>query len=235
MAGTSPLKHVIFLGAGASVTSGYPAASDLRLRLSSERQMEADLQKLDVHHTRAAEIIRGCFADFKASVELFRHGGFGSVDEFAKLASVKYPEHVQVLKRLTHLGLALHNPEDNFQTSDYYPFIQRLFNDRELYSLKSHITLLSYNYDCFLDYLLIKAQTYRSKLAGKSPPTTQHKNCLSSGFFAPADAPSLTGFTDAYPSWRKSTVPESRGRKSGEPKTGFPGMNTARGSIQLLG
>jgi hypothetical protein len=48
------LKHVVFLGAGASKTSGYPLADELRLRLSAQQQCISDLKqavksKLDVN------------------------------------------------------------------------------------------------------------------------------------------------------------------------------------------
>lgn len=194
----SPQKHVIFLGAGASVTSGYPLANDLRLRLSSEKQMKVDIERLDAGHLASHAAITACFSDFKSSIELFRHGGFGSVDEFAKLAAAKYPNHVQVMKQLTHLGLALHNPEDNFHKSDYYQFVQRLFNDKLVHSLKPNITILSYNYDCYLDYLLIKAKAYRNKVVGRPELTTVEKNILSSGFFDPSDGVSLATFADPY-------------------------------------
>jgi hypothetical protein len=192
----SPRKHVIFLGAGASLTSGYPLANGLRLRLSNERQLIFDLEDLS-EKTHASvdfeerKICREYFGQFKASLEQFRHGGFGSVDEFSKLASVKYPKFVQEMKQLMRLALSLHNPELMFEKSDYYPFIQQLFSEEALPSLKHNITVISYNYDCSLEQLLLKAQCYRNRLGGIPEPTDGLKNCLTSGFFKPEDVSGL--------------------------------------------
>lgn len=191
MQSKAPHKHVIFLGAGASVTSGYPLANDLRLRLSNVRQLIFDLEEL-AKKTFASidfqerKVCRDYFDQFKDTLEQFRHGGFESVDAFSKLASVKYPAFVQEMKKLMWLALSLHNPELMFDKSDYYPFIQRLFSDEALPSLKRNVAVLSYNYDCYFEYLLIKAQSYRNRLGGIPEPTEALKNVLSSGFFKPS-------------------------------------------------
>jgi hypothetical protein len=38
--------QVIFLGAGASATSGYPIGQELRLRMASEKHFEQELRKI---------------------------------------------------------------------------------------------------------------------------------------------------------------------------------------------
>ncbi len=198
MQSKSPPKHVIFLGAGASFTSGYPLANGLRLRLAGDKQMQADLKLRYTDYPDAFNTVRKCFEDVKESVELFRHGGFGSVDEFSKLASLKYPKHVQAMKGLTRLALSLLNPEDSFHESDYYPFIQSLYDDKELHSLKPHITIVSYNYDCYLEYLLLKSQIRRNHLADVKEPDAVLKNRLSSGFYKPADQTSLNSLVEFH-------------------------------------
>lgn len=185
MANTSPVKHVIFLGAGASKTSGYPLADELRLRLSSQRQYETDMHQVGakVHDVaKAIPILQTYFSRFKATVDLFRHGAFGTVDEFSKLASNHYPEHVHKMKLLVKLALLLHNPEDAFQNSDYSPFIKQLFKD-DLYSFREDITILSYNYDCYLDFLLLKAYSIRGSLVADFQSNSAIKNNLTSGFY----------------------------------------------------
>jgi hypothetical protein len=131
-------------------------------------------------------------------MDLFRHGGFATVDEFSNLASTKYPEHVQRMKHLMMLGLLLHNPEDKFETSDYYPFIQKLFEDNHLHCLKNNVTVLSYNYDCYLEFLLLKAQSIRRRLAGYSASEDWLKNTLTSGFFLPTETTCLTSSVDTF-------------------------------------
>ena len=201
------MKHVIFLGAGASKTSGYPLASGLRLRLSSEDQLIADLRELTEGTKGVPEDTerlqcRGFFKPFKGTVEQFRRGGFGTIDEFSKLASAKYPARVQEMKQLMLLALSLHNPEEKFHNSDYYPFIQRLFDQYDLHLLKPHVTVISYNYDCYLEYLLLQAQAYRNKLAEQPEPTVAQKGRISSGFFQPDDAASLASLAGPEPEFR---------------------------------
>ena len=124
------LNHVIFLGAGASDTSGYPIGQELRLRMASQEHFQAELYKiipensltpLEANKARSKCFSR--FADFNESVELFRHGGFATIDEFSKLASVGHQKHVQNMKKLMRVVLSLHNPEKQFHESDYYPWV----------------------------------------------------------------------------------------------------------------
>jgi hypothetical protein len=154
------LKHVIFLGAGASQSSGYPIGQDLRLLISSQTHLQEKLTKLFQR-----EFPTNFLLDFFESIKLFRYGGFATVDEFSKLASESYPEHVQKMKILVRLVLALDNPENNFQNSDYYPFIQRLFRKDEMIHFRNEISIISFNYDCYLDFLLRQAYSHRTCLS----------------------------------------------------------------------
>jgi hypothetical protein len=122
-------NHVIFLGAAASYTSGYPIGQELRLRMCSRSHLDKELRKIFpppnapptlYAETRGFTACTGLFDKFKDSIELFRDGGFATVDEFSKLASERYPDHVQNMKRLMRPGLDLHNPEHKFESSDYY-------------------------------------------------------------------------------------------------------------------
>ncbi len=199
------LNHVIFLGAGASYTSGYPIGQELRLRMTSKDYFQAELDKL--YPTNNSILNQSLYLSklkclehfdrFANSVELFRHGGFATVDEFSKLASESYPEHVQAMKKLMCFVLAMHNPEKDFYKSDYYPFIQRLFRNDALNHFRNEITVITFNYDCYLDYVMRQAYSYRSAvskvsevvknhpdvLKGPQPLTEPWSSKLSSGFF----------------------------------------------------
>ncbi len=189
------LRHVIFLGAGASKTSRYPLANELRLRLSGDLECLAALARtigVDINAIpqKTHSTIHHVFEEFKTTIQLFRRGGFGTVDEFSKLASAHYPENVLKMKHLVKLALSLHDPEENFHESDYYPFVQRLF-DKNLYSWKHNITILSYNYDCYLEFLFLEAQSIRSGLIENYQILTDIKNNLTSGFYNPESTISL--------------------------------------------
>jgi hypothetical protein len=185
--------HVIFLGAGASKNSGYPVGDALRLRLCSIDHFNSHLEEaLSKGRSNVIDdlkrIYRSYFQEFQAEIDLFRYGGFATVDEFSKLASSKYPQQAQAMKQLMRLAFSFHNPEDKFYKSEYYGFLQRLFKD-DLYSLRDNVTVISYNYDCYLDYLLMRALKHRKKLrqgndAELDPLQT---NVLTSGFDNPRD------------------------------------------------
>lgn len=217
---TRRLKHVIFLGAGASCTSGYPIGQELRLLMTSRDYLQRKLK--DIYPTNQPistdpvySIISKClehFDRFSQPVEFFRHGAFATVDEFSNLASGSYPEHVKAMKKLLSFILALHNPEINFDKSDYYPFIQRLFRANALSMFRNEIAIITFNYDCYLDYLM--RQAYRHRLAvqnvpvviknhpdvlkGPQPLTEPWSSKLSSGFFSQGGDKSLAWRTDQF-------------------------------------
>lgn len=175
-------RHVIILGAGASVSSGYPVANELRLLMSSEKKLRAELYRLggfnnDYVDKIIAQVIGGPMAK---AVDLFRHGGFATVDEFSYLAYHKHAKEVQALKRLLRFTLALHDPEENFEKSDYYYLIQKLFHKR-LFPLRQDVAILTFNYDPYLPYLLSKAHKIRCDVSGKQE-TADAAYGLASGF-----------------------------------------------------
>jgi hypothetical protein len=173
-------KHVIVLGAGASVGSGYPDANRLRVLMSSRDELSAHFAQLGGADTTS---LLGCFDHFKTAVHYFRDGGFASVDEFCKLAGRGHlANEVTELKKLMRLVLCLHNPELHFEKSEYYRFIQKLFINDD-WKLRDDIVVLSYNYDPYLEYLLSRAYQVRYHVnTGKkdSPPGW---NSVNSGMF----------------------------------------------------
>lgn len=187
-------RHVIILGSGASMGSGYPSADQLRVLLSSPEAildaykksypLESDPKStsLTADQIRRAKEILNLFKD---QIELFRKGGFGSVDEFCKLSkdSPEFSKHVGEMRKLTRIALMAHNPEDSFEKSEYYPFVQRLY-EPPLANLKRNTTVLSYNYDTYLDFVLWASMETRKKIAGKEF-TTDDRNSISSGLFDP--------------------------------------------------
>jgi len=134
----------------------------LRLRLNSPERFLVELQKgLGGNRGITGVLQQKISNTFSKSMDLFRFGCFATVDEFSKIFSEVRPEQVQKMKVLMRFAFAFHNPEEKYHESDYYPFIQRLFDEDDLCSLKSNITVISYNYDCYLDYLLLRAHNHR--------------------------------------------------------------------------
>lgn len=175
-------KHVIILGAGASVTSGYPIANDLRLLLTSEQKVREELQKQGKPIDK--EIDLAISPMFRGTAEkispLFRDGCFATVDEFSNLAGAEFPKEVQALKRRVRFALALHNPEDKYADSDYYRFIQKLFRGA-IFPLRTDVAILTFNYDAYLPFLLRRAVQVRCKAAG-NVDMGSYQHCLTSGF-----------------------------------------------------
>jgi hypothetical protein len=174
-------KHVIFLGAGASKTSGYPLADELRLLIASPAFL----------HRRFREQTGDLYEEFKPKlddwmnglrrpIQLFREGGFATVDEFIRLTGSLYEPEQNALTRLLSLCLAIHNPEQEFENSDYYRFIQRLFQ-RDLLNLRDDVSVLSYNYDPYLEFLLRRAYVTRCEAVGEKP-SPRVEDAILSGF-----------------------------------------------------
>ena len=184
-------KHVIFLGAGASKASCYPLANELRLILSSEHHFVEWVRKCFPGYGTAASLAQDYFNTFKSSIMLFRKGCFASVDEFCKLATGQpKSDAVQHMRFLTRAALGALNPEDEFEylekypfvQSDYYPFVQRLFR-ADLKSLRPDISILSFNYDPYLEFLLRRAWEQRNG----GLPNSDIGNSITSGFHDPYD------------------------------------------------
>jgi len=173
-------KHVIFLGAGASHGSGYPLANGLRLLISSRRNWEKALldygNKLDPNHSglrsldlRMTDIGLPFWEKHIQALTLFRNGGFATLDEFCLLAGQQFQNEINGLRRLVRAALGLFNPEDHFEDSEYYAFIQALFKD-DLISLREDLSVLTYNYDPYLEFLLHRALVHRTQIRGTGQP-----------------------------------------------------------------
>jgi hypothetical protein len=186
-------KHVIFLGAGASKESGYPLADGLRLLISSHPKWTEALKSYDQKHGGGGHIVHDgttfWSSQFQA-LDLFRKGGFATLDEFCKLAGGAFRNEVNGLRRLVRAALGLFNPEEHFEDSEYYGFVQSLF-EKDLVTLRRDITVLTYNYDPYLEFLLSRALETRWQVTDRgTQPTTdklvgrdEQRNAATSGFF----------------------------------------------------
>jgi hypothetical protein len=164
-------KHVIFLGAGASCGSGYPLANDLRLLISSRKKWENALSAYESKHGIEAGLLTKSglnYWDYQIlALNLFREGGFATVDEFCKLAGgSSFKAEINNLRSFLRAVLGLFNPEESFEKSEYYGFVQSLFNE-DLFTLRDDVTILSYNYDPYLEFLLFRAIEQRRLILRK--------------------------------------------------------------------
>src|SRR6266571_6800484 len=96
------------------------------------------------------------------------------------------------MRNLLAACLSIRNPERTFEQSDYYPFIQTLFKQDELWSLRDEIAVLTYNYDPYLDYLLARALEYRRTAAQNPVRLTELWNSVTGGYYAPDNLEWLT-------------------------------------------
>jgi hypothetical protein len=192
---------VIFLGAGASKGSGFPLANDLRLLISSRDKWEEALVQYENKHGLANRPITSLGLQYwqnqTRALDLFRNGGFATLDEFCKLAGqFRFQDEINSLRGLVRAALGLFNPEEHFEKSEYYGFIQSLF-DANLVDLRSDITVLTYNYDIYLEFLLFRALEHRRKVMRKGASIAlsegdlkEHSdfenilNCVTSGFYS---------------------------------------------------
>lgn len=177
-----PGKHVIFLGAGASNLSGYPLANELRLLISSRQRWHDALVKYEAKHGLHGKISKLGLPFWDKHIQaltLFRNGGFATLDEFCLLAGHQFQAEIHGLRRLVRAALGLFNPEEKFEGSEYYGFVQALFKE-DLINLRDDITVLTYNYDPYLEFLLTRALEHRRQIrrAGQ-PPFLMDKEAFS--------------------------------------------------------
>lgn len=202
-------KHVIFLGAGASKGSGYPLANELRLLISSQRNWEKALCEYGGKHNipgnqivdlgqQMQQLGTAYWLKHRDALGLFRNGGFATLDEFCKLAGTQFQAQIQGLRCLVRAALGLFNPEETFEKSEYYGFVQALFA-ADLESLRDDVAVLTYNYDPYLEFLLFRALQQRRRItrARKGITMTPEDladeqdfefllNAATSGFYNPA-------------------------------------------------
>jgi len=192
-------KHVIFLGAGASYSSGYPLANGLRLMISSRDNWSKSLREYQERHPSPHAPVswdhagRNLWEWHSKALNLFRNGGFATLDEFCKLAGFAFQNEIHGLRNVVRAALGMFNPEEHFEDSEYYGFAQSLFKD-DLVSLREDVCILTYNYDPYLDFLLYRALNSRWKMTRTEPQVStadlardkrdeQQLNAVTSGFF----------------------------------------------------
>jgi len=87
------------------------------------------------------------------------------------------------MRSWTRSVLTIWNPENQFEKSEYYNFVQSLFQGN-LHELRSDTAVLSFNYDVYLEFLLSRALKVRQDMiAGKR--TNDLLNSVTGGFFNP--------------------------------------------------
>ena len=187
-------KHVIILGAGASWTSGYPVATKLRVLLSSHDYLARYINDR-LSHKRCARRLKSEFDLRATAVRLFREGAFATIDEFSFLAHRRFEKEVRDMKWWQALVFALHNPARPYpkpgtqgeevttglEHSDYYPFVQKLFNE-DFDALRDDIAVFTYNYDAYLDFVLSQAFRRRKEaVTGKAVGYERIPTALLSG------------------------------------------------------
>jgi hypothetical protein len=190
---TQAKKHVIFLGAGASKTSGYPLANDLTLLMCDIRTFKNELRKVlareNGKHVEFAEnSVITKFHELSSAAKILRDGDFVTMDELSNLAlGGAHAGKILDLKRLMRLVFSLNNPDIyHFATSDYRPLIQKLFTDAEL---REDVTILSFNYDPYLDYRLSTAFSSRQQVRpSKSQALRDTYQAINSGLLDPNDS-----------------------------------------------
>jgi hypothetical protein len=156
-----PGKHVIFLGAGASHSSGFPLANDLKLLMTSAAHRETKCMQLTQRSFPAEGI---AFIDkIGSAIKPFSEASFSSIDEFCRLAQgTNYDQFVPQLKQLMRLVLSMDNPNHHLG-SDYGVFVNKLFKE-DGYTLRDDLCVLTFNYDCHLDSLLYGAVNWRTRI-----------------------------------------------------------------------
>jgi hypothetical protein len=77
--------------------------------MSSEKDFREAVQKVMANQARAlaGTTFDVFFRPNLETIQLFRHGGFATIDEFSKLAGSKLSNEIQKLKGLLALGLSI--------------------------------------------------------------------------------------------------------------------------------
>jgi hypothetical protein len=190
--GSAPKKHVIFIGAGASASVGYPLAVQLkdsmcnpgafRNALHAAFSADGDGDKGFERHSVITEYQR-----LSEAAALLRDGGFNTMDELSNFAlEGGHTKLIRQLKKLMRLILAIPNPHRyGAGQSDYEIAIPKLIGPS---GLRDDIVIVSFNYDVFLDFKLVRAFAARSKLRPEYAKRSSYAlQALASGFMNPDD------------------------------------------------
>jgi hypothetical protein len=188
-------KHVIIMGAGASVTSGYPDANQLTVLMCDWqmffKEFAVRLRAEGVENTEEwvrRSTIRNYYDSFQPTVQLLRNGDFATMDELSNLAfGGRHAGEIAKLKKLMRFIFALNNPEiSHWAHSDYRAFIHALFERKS--RLREDISLISFNYDPYLEYRLLKALRARLQVCPISAEDENRmKQAVTSGFLNTCD------------------------------------------------
>ena len=128
-------------------------------------------------------------APFSGASELLRRGNFRTMDELSGLAlGGTHHKTVLELKELLRLVLALVNPAHHaYPGSDYRFSIQNLF-EPESARIRSDVTVLSFDYDCFFAWNLFDSFRIRNQGKPIEPAEAERlSHAISSGFLNPAN------------------------------------------------
>lgn len=191
-----PKKHVIFLGAGASVTSGYPDANRLAVLMCDTwtftrelvSRLEAEGEQNAKQYILGKSTIRTYYDSFRKSAQLLRHGDFATMDELSNLAKGgQLASEIQNLKKLMRFVFALNNPDlTHWANSDYRAFIQAIFDGRG--EPREDISIISFNYDPYFEWRLLRAQLARAVVKPLSHGAALRcRQAVTSGFIDPMD------------------------------------------------
>lgn len=187
-------KHIIFLGAGASASSGYPLANRLVLLMSDRKtffnevnrcQKECGDPELDGPEK---SVISQYLNAFQEAVKNLRLGAFASVDELSRLSvGSNHASSVRSLKKLLRYVFALYNPHQNsLAETDYRPFIYALFGTSS--RIRDDTAIISFNYDPYFEFSLRQAFWVRQNI---NPNDRERHSVLTqaitSGFEKPSD------------------------------------------------
>jgi len=152
-------KHVVILGAGASVTSGYPDANKLTVLMCDvqtffkefEARASAEGEDNAIGWLKKSTV-QGYYESFRQTIQLLRTGDFATMDELSNLATGGHrSDEILKLKKLMRFVFALNNPEiTNWPGSDYRAFIQALFKQKN--KIRNDISIISFNYDSYFEY-----------------------------------------------------------------------------------
>jgi hypothetical protein len=177
-----PGKHVIFLGAGASASSGFPMAYALKLLMTSAPHREKLCMELCGRSFPAEGNV--FIEKIKDAIEPFSEASFSSIDEFCRLAQgTTYNQFVPHLKHLMRLVLSMDDPMLHLD-SDYGFFVNKLFKE-DGYNLREDLAVLTFNYDAHLDALLYGAVNWRTRIrtGGAMPfPSIEVRDAVTSGY-----------------------------------------------------
>jgi hypothetical protein len=194
----TPKKHVLILGAGASITSGYPDANWLTVLMCDAPTFLNELYKRikDEEGEEAAKTwtqstnspIRSYYNSFRETVALLRSGDFATMDELSNLATGgNRSGEISKLKKLMRFVFALNNPDfSHWPKSDYRALIHKLFERKS--QLREDVSIISFNYDPYFEHRLLRAFCARQKV--KPLPAEQFNRsiqAITSGFLFPED------------------------------------------------